>query len=456
MMPNRAKVLKEKYQNSIGLPFAEVLPEAEIQSVLNEQGIQYRRVLYTPMVVLWSWLSQVLDADGSLSDAVKRVVTWMSLSGLAVPSADTGGYSKARKRLPESIFPPLLRRVAQMLQGQVSPEHRWCGRSVKAFDATTVLMSDTESNQAEYPQHSNQKTGCGFLMLKLHVWFCVTTGAVLEVAMAPFRVSEWRLARQLYQTLCPEDVVVADSVYGTYVDLAWVALRGADAVFRKHHQRRCDFRRGKKLGIGDHIVRWQRPKACPKALSPEEFEALPQSIEVREVYLSIQTPGFRPTNFVVVTTLTDPKRYPKAKLAELYRLRWQAGEVNLRHLKTTLSMEMIAAKTPAMVTKSIWVHLLSYNLLRTLMWEAVADTEVGALQLSLQGTRQQFNHFRTELLHLSPSQRPQGYQALLTAVQKLTIPCRPNRSEPRVVKRRPNLDYSPKVKIETGKELETL
>ena len=438
MMPNRAEVLKEKYQNSIGLPFAKVLPEAEIQSVLNEQGIQYRQVLYTPIVVLWSWLSQVIDADGSLSHAVKRVTTWMRVAGLRVPSADTGAYSKARKRLPESIFPPLLRRVVQGLQRQVTPEQRWCGRPVKAFDATSVLMSDTEANQAEYPQHSNQKSGCGFPMLKLHVWFCVTTGAVLEVAMAPFRVSEWRLARQLYQTLCPEDVVVADSAYGTYVDLAGVTAMGADAVFRKHHQRRCDFRRGKKLGIGDHIVCWHRPKQCPKALSAEEFEALPASLEVREVYLSIQVPGFHPTNFVVVTTLMDPNRYCRARLAELYQLRWQAAEVNLRHLKTTLTMEMIAAKTPTMVSKSIWVHLLAYNLLRTLMWEAgTGNAEVGALRLSLQGTRQQFNHFRPELLHLSASEQPQGYQALLNAVRELIIPFRPNRSEPRVVKRRP-------------------
>jgi len=94
---------------------------------------------------------------------------------------------------------------------------------------------------------------------------------------------------------------------------------------------------------------------------------LPESLEVREVYLSIQVPGFRPTNFVVVTILMDPKRYSRAKLAELYQLRWQVAEVNLRHLKTTLAMVTMAAKTPAMVTNSIWAHLLAYNLLWALM-----------------------------------------------------------------------------------------
>ncbi len=173
----------------------------------------------------------------------------------------------------------------------------------------------------------------------------------MEVAIAAFNTSEWQLSRQLYATLQSEDIVVADSAYGTYVDLALVYSSGADAVFRKHHARHCDFRRGKKLGIGDHIVQWQRPLLCPQSMSRRDFESLPKRIEVREVHLLVQQPGFRPKEIILVTTLLDPKRYRKAKLAELYQLRWQATEVNLKHLKTTLKMEMIAAKTPEMVQR---------------------------------------------------------------------------------------------------------
>ncbi len=131
-------------------------------------------------------------------------------------------------------------------------------------------MSDTLANQEAYPQHSNQKAGCGFPLAKLVVWFCGTTGAVLEVAIAAFNTSEWELSRRLYAKLQPEDVVVADSAYGTYVDLALVRSANADAVFRKHHARQCDFRTGKKLGIGDHLVQWQRPERCPQSMTPAE------------------------------------------------------------------------------------------------------------------------------------------------------------------------------------------
>lgn len=436
-MANRAEILKQKFQNSLALPFAQALPERAIQQVLQEQGVHYRKMLYTPIVVLWAWLSQVLDADKSLSHGVKRVIAWMAETGESIPSADTGGYSKARKRLPLAVLPPLLKQSAKELTSAVKPEQRWCGRRVKAYDGTTVLMSDTPANQQAYPQHSNQKAGCGFPLAKLVVWFCVTTGAVLEVSIATFRTSEWQLSRQLYATLQHEDVVVADSAYGTYIDLALVRSQGADGVFRKHHARQCDFRRGKKLGIGDHMVEWQRPLACPQAMQKTQFEALPESIEVREVHLLVQEPGFRPKEIILVTTLLDAKRYSKAKLAELYQGRWQATEVNLRHLKTTLGMEMIAAKTPDMVQKDIWMHLLAYNLLRTWMWQAAQHAKVPPLRISLQGTRQQFNQFRPQFAMVATLTRQRLYRMLLEVITEQLVPSRPQRVEPRVVKRRP-------------------
>lgn len=177
-MPNRAEILKQKFQNSLALPFEQVLPEAVIQKVLEEQGIRYRQTLYTPIVVVWAWISQALDADKSLSNAVNRVLAWLAAAKQTVPSADTGAYSKARKRLPLVVLQLLLKHTAQALQAEVKLEQSWCGRRVKAYDGTSVLMSDTPANQDAYPQHSNQKAGCSFPLAKLVVWFSVTTGAV--------------------------------------------------------------------------------------------------------------------------------------------------------------------------------------------------------------------------------------------------------------------------------------
>lgn len=160
-------------------------------------------------------------------------------------------------------------------------------------------------------------------------------------------------------------------------------------------------------------------------------------MEVREVHLLIRQPGFRPQEIILVTTLVDPKRYPKAKLAHLYQLRWQATEVNLKHLKTTLKMEMILAKTPEMVQKEIWVQMLAYNLLRTLMWQAAQTSELSPLRISLQGTRQHFNQFRPDLAQATTKDRHRLYTALLSVITDQIVPLRPHRVEPRVTKRRP-------------------
>lgn len=231
-MPNRAYILKHKLQNCAALPFEQVLNEAMSEQVLQQQQVSYRQTLYTPVVTLWAWLFQVLDPDKSLSNTVTRVVAWLSAAGAPAPSLDTGAYCKARQRLPWRVLQVLLTQTGQALHAQVNAQQRWCGRRVKAYDGTSVTMSDTSANQAAYPQHSSQKAGCGFPIVKLVVWFCVNTGAVLEVAIANFTTSEWQMSRQLYKRLTHEDVVVADSAYGTYMDLSLVQAAHADAVFR--------------------------------------------------------------------------------------------------------------------------------------------------------------------------------------------------------------------------------
>ena len=435
-MPNRVNILKQRFTQSVGLPFAKVLPASDIEQVLNEEGVRYRNRLWSPMVTIWAFLSQILDSDKSLHNCVSRVIVWLASAGETLPSDDTGAYSKARKRLPERVCKRLFSKSAAHLEQQVPPEALWCGHRVRICDGSSSLMSDTPANQKAYPQHSNQKPGCGFPIARLVVMFSLVTGAATLLMMAPLSTSEIVMARQLYAMLQPGDVIVADQAYGTYVDLVLAQQRGADAVFRRHHRRNSDFRKGKRLGIGDHIVRWYKPKQRPRHMSEAEFAALPESVLVREVHCLIRQPGVRTKEVIVVTTLVDPKRYRKSKLAELYRHRWE-GEVNLKHVKTTLAMEMLRSKSPEMVRKEIYMHLLAYNLLRTLMWQAALKAGVEPLRVSLQGARQHLGNFIGELKDATAKQLKRLYQQLLDIVTHKLVPKRPHRIEPRVKKRRP-------------------
>lgn len=436
-MSQTAEILKEQFSQSIGLPWRDILPDAKLNALLEEEGITYRSRVYTPIVTLWAMIHQVLSADKSLRNTVTCMTTWLTAADIEAPSSDTGAYSKARSRLPEVLLQRLVPETAASLAATVPDEHNWCSRRVKVFDGTTILMADSKANQADYPQHGNQSEGCGFPFARVVVFFCLVTGAVVSACIAAKTTSEIVMSRLLYQQLEAGDVAIADQAYGSYIDLALIQQQQADGVLRKHHARKTDFRTGRKHGVGDHQVTWQKPNRCPDHMSPVEFEAIPETLQVREVRVKFNQKGFRDKFIVIVTTLLDTQRYSAQQLAKLYGWRWHAAEVNLRHLKTTLSMEMLTAKTPEMMCKELWTHFLAYNLLRTVMEQATPQIDYQRARLSLQGTRQHFRQSLSLMATTTTSGRQRLYDYLLKAIAADKLPLRPDRHEPRVVKRRP-------------------
>ena len=184
-MTNRSTLLKHQLSNSVGLPFSQVLSAQTIEQVCQDRHLAYRQTLLTPVVTLWMWLSQVLDTDKSLRNAVARLIAWSAASGSEVPSADTGGYCKARQRLPLSVIEHLRKQSGTQLDEQLKPEHLWCGRHIQVCDGSSVTLSDTQANQQQYPQPSNQAPGCGFPMMKILVVFSLATGALFRGAHRP-------------------------------------------------------------------------------------------------------------------------------------------------------------------------------------------------------------------------------------------------------------------------------
>jgi len=202
-MPNQAEILKQQFTQSLGLAWQALLPESRLEEILREESISYRNRVYTPIVTLWAMVSQVFDPDKSLKNTVKRIISWLVVAGAECPSSDTGAYSKARQRLPEKVLQRLIPEAAEALEQKVPVTQQWCGRRVRVIDGTTVLMSDSAANQSAYPQHGNQKLGCGFPIAKLVVIFSLLTGAVVSASIAPFDCSEIVMSRWLYDHLDP-------------------------------------------------------------------------------------------------------------------------------------------------------------------------------------------------------------------------------------------------------------
>lgn len=198
------------------------------------------------------------------------------------------------------------------------------------------------------------------------------------------------------------------------------------------------FRRGKRLGKYDHIVRWPKPQK-PRTIDRKTYDSLPDFLTVRELRVSVEQPGFRTTSFIVVTTLLDRQDYAQSDLAELYRARWHQ-ELDLRSIKNTLQMDILRCKSPELVRKEIWTHILAYNLIRTIMAQAADRHGVEPRSLSFKGTLQTLEAFQP----LIDFQEQRGsfhrmnlYEYLLNTVAAHRVADRPGRFEPRKKKRRP-------------------
>ncbi len=272
---SRVEVLLDQLNASVALPFEKILPASTIQEILDSEGIKYYNRIYSPIVTLWMFLSQVIDPDYSCHKAVSRVITWLVSVGEQKPSTDTSAYCQARKRLPENFLKKLFSVVGLKLEKDPDERVLWCGRNVFVFDGTSISMPDTKANQDAYPQPSKQKAGCGFPLAKLGVLFSLKTGAAMAVIIEVFKTHDVKLARKLYEKLAPGDIFLSDRACCSYADIYFLQQRQCDAVIRLHKSRKQPRRKGKRIGPNDHIVTWSKPSSKPKGISSEEYKSLP-------------------------------------------------------------------------------------------------------------------------------------------------------------------------------------
>ena len=402
----------------------------------TEEGPFSRQREWPLRLTFWSFLAQLLCLGSSCRWAVRQAQAQARLQCRPVPAEDTSAYCQARARLPLELLQQLIQRVGNSLQQRGPEVARWCGRVVKVLDGTTLSAEDTPANQKVFAQPKSQKKGCGFPLVRLVALFSLASGALLGFATGNYLQSELALAAQLWTLLEPGDVLLADRYFGCYRVLALVLGCQADAVCRLHASRQADFRYGKRRGPLDRHLVWRRPKQVPAGLSVLEWLRLPATLTVRLVRFSVSEKGFRTRRVTLVTTLLDAQKYPVSALAALYRRRWQV-ELSFRQIKTALGMEHLAVKSPAMIDRSLAMHLLAYQLIRGLMQEAALSWDVPLERISFQGAVDLTQHFGEALLRArTRRQRTELYADLLRILAADEVPERAGRHEPRALKRR--------------------
>jgi hypothetical protein len=429
--------LKQKSFSQLGECFARWIPK---QYLLPTQGgALSRRRLFSKENTFWAFFSQVIDSDGGCQEVVRKLQAFAAIKSIRLPSSSTSAYCQARKKLDHSSLESILKHTSNNLQLSTDSA-RLNGRRVVVVDGTGVSMPDTAENQEVWPQQSNQKPGCGFPQATICACFCLQTGILLSHEIGNKKNHEIPLLRKQWSTFKAGDIFLGDKGFCSYYDVHKFKERDVDSVITL--ARRTPVSKEKSIKVlseNDLLLEWPKPiKSKRLSYSQAEWEALPESLPLRQIKVTVDRPGFRVSTFHIVTTLLDPVEYPANEIADLYYQRWDI-ELFFRDIKTSMGMDILRCKSPDMVRKEIMMHLIVYNCIRNLMLDAAQKSRIKVRRISFKGSVQALRQWEPHLnqTRLNDQERNRLIEFLYDSIANNIIPDRPGRSEPRAVKRRP-------------------
>ena len=401
-----------------------------ILAACQEAGYGWRDRALGPVATVQLFVLQILHGNAAMNH-LRHLTNWPMTAS---------GYCQARMRLPLSVLEKLTQRVTIQLRTATRHIERWHGHRIFHIDGSSFSMPDTEPLQAHFGQPGGQRNGCGFPVARLMALMDAATGLIVEAFAMPLRTHDMAHAAAMHPALGVADVLVGDRGFCSYTHLALVLQRDLHAVFRMHQRTTVSFKPGrrsvrqmpksqrkgiptsqwiKRLGPLDQLVLWYKPQQKPQWMAPDQYAYLPDAITVREIRYRVPRRGYRTKQVTLVTTLIDSTKYPAEDLAQLYGGRWQQ-EVNFRDLKQTMGMDVLRGKSVDTVIKELAVFTLVYNLVRLVMLKAAEN----------QGQPPDRISFIDALRWLRDAQNSTALPILIVN------PKRPDRSQPRVVKRR--------------------
>jgi putative transposase len=425
-----------------GLPFATVLSTERVERIFTKHGNLFgQNGIYSTAVVLWAFLGQVLrdGKEAACQMAVANIVSYRLTFGLMAPTSDTGDYCRARAKLSEAALQDLTCEVAGEMEDQAATAWLWKDLHAKLIDGFTFTMPDTPQNQAEYPSPKSQKKGVGLPIARTVGILSLATTCVMDLAIGPYagkETGETALLRQIMSSFQNGDVAVMDRYYCSFMMLALLLSQGVQSCARMHQRRHVDFRRGRRLGKYDHVIYWRKPQR-PSWMEKATYDAIPETLEMREIRYNVVEKGRRTKTLTIVTTLVDSDCYSKEEIAELYGFRWNA-ELDIRSIKQMLNLSHVRCKSPEMVRRELWTTLLGYNLIRTTSAAAAALHDKQPRQISFTSTCQYvLSSWMLRTCSLIPADQLEHHAlTLLAQIAECEVANRPGRLEPRVLKRR--------------------
>jgi len=392
--------------------------------------------VYTRWRTFWSMIWQALNPEASGREVVRQIQAFFILENGSAISPSDAAYSRAKSRLPLEEFPLALAATAKA--ADMAPAVTLLrGRPLKAIDGSALTLADTPRNRIAYPALQCANTP-SFPMMRVVVLFSLLSGAISSLAQGSLAVSELALFGSLMTQLVKGDILLGDRGFGCYPLIALLRYSlGIDFIGRT--TRRIDGRqRVKRLGKNDWLLRWKRNAARSPWMSPLQWTGLPKQMTLRAVKGSLYQKGFRVRQVTLVTTLLDSDFYPAQEILQAYLRRWRL-EMCLDDLKTTLKMDMLRGHSPQMVQKELYARVIAHNFIRCIIIQAAVQHGVPLERISFKGTLDALRHFSQAMVRVrTKKRRRKTWERLLATLAADLVPERPDRREPRAIKRKKN------------------
>lgn len=413
------------HRESLSSKFYSDYSAQDVLDVALDLGIYFRIRVFDPLTTLFAFLTQIFSSDRSCLSAVSSLIAMKEAQKLPVCCLNSGSFSKAKARLPIDFFCRLAKKAA------ILPDDCWKHGRVIVVDGTGVSMPDTAANRQSFPLRKSNRYG--FPGARLVAMFSLSSGSLIDLAMGPMKgkgTGEASLLMRMWENLKSGDTLLGDSLFSSFAILCRAQENGVHVVSEMRPSRAWRL----KKNCDDQIISIEKSRVESKKMREEDTRDWPDQIKVRVIKLRCAPNGFRPKIKYILTTLLDKNETPATEVLGLYQKRWQV-ELNFRSIKTTLGMDVLRGLSPQMVIKEVWVHALAYNMIRSVIYKASAIKGIPSTMLSFKSAQQLFHLART-ILSVAGSAAEAICANLLKLITTQKVGGRPNRYEPRVLKRR--------------------
>jgi len=423
--------IREKLESTTLNSVRKVLPDRAVHEACEAVGHTYRKRTLPPLVTVLHMILAAIWPEESFAASFQ--VMWDAmvsrLPGAAGGSPTDSSVTRARGRLPLSLWEWLFAWLSKEAQSLSSSLDSWRGHRVVLVDGTCVSMEEEPALVEAFGRCRGKDGEARYPVARLVTLALANTMTIVAQALGRYTEDETVLVAPLLKTLKEGDLLVGDRHFAGAALYARYRRHGLAFLTRVHQK--LNVSRLKRLvthAAGDFITTLKMDAPYRK-----KDPTLPESVWVRLIPVVIHSRGKREATWLV-TSLLDAKRYPAHEIAELHERRWRI-ETLLRQVKINMSADVLRSRTPAGIRKEIIARLMAVNIVRMIILEAAIDHGIDPLRISFVHAVRAIIVFAPALATTPIWNAPSVYRAMLKEIAAHTVPQRPGRNEPRAVRR---------------------